>query len=123
MPCLMPVGSRNRARRLRGLRRQEPTYLFKDEVPVLVGVEALQVVVQRVAHLLQSHHNRCMSEASHMLPPRSCNSACLCNMAGHLVVCMAPSRQSQKPLASKHFGSLRHLGILLLHKLRKCCWV
>ena len=80
MPCLMPVGSRSRARRLRG---QEPTYLFKDEVPVLVGVEALQVVMQRVAHLLQGHQNRCMSEASHMMPPRSCSSAWLCNMAGH----------------------------------------
>lgn len=120
MPCLMPVGSRSRARRLRG---QEPTYLFKDEVPVLVGVEALQVVMQRVAHLLQGHQNRCMSEASHMMPPRSCSSAWLCNMAGHLTVCMAPSRQRQKPLASRRFCSLRYLGILLLHKLRKCCWV
>ena len=68
MPRLMPIGSRNRARRLRGLRRQEPTYLFKDEVPVLVGVEALQVVVQCVANLLQGEHNRCRSEASDMLP-------------------------------------------------------
>ena len=68
MPCLMPLGSSNRARRLRGLRRQEPTYLFKDEIPVLVGVEALQVVVQCVANLLQGQHTRCRSEASDVLP-------------------------------------------------------
>ena len=64
----MPLGSRNRAQRLRGCRRKEPTYLFKDEIPVLVGVQALQVVVQCVANLLQGQHNCCRSEASDMLP-------------------------------------------------------